>query len=90
VPDAVFIDADHSYAAVRADFELWWPKATKLVGFHDIQIPDVGRFWRETSLGIPSASIIGCDLGSAVSWQGSTVPADAVLSAGGIGVLFKE
>jgi len=89
-PDAVFIDADHSYAAARADFDLWWPRAKRLVGFHDIQIPDVARLWREISLGIPSASIIGCDFASAVSWQGPTVPADAVLSAGGIGVLFKE
>lgn len=24
--DAVFIDADHSYAAVRADLEFWWKK----------------------------------------------------------------
>ena len=24
--DFVYIDADHSYEAVRADLEVWWPK----------------------------------------------------------------
>ena len=89
-PDAVFIDADHSYDAVRQDFDMWWPAAKKLVGFHDILIPDIVPFWTEVSLGISSAKIIGCDVASAKSWQGSGAPSDGVLSGGGIGVLFKN
>lgn len=89
-PDVVFIDADHSYDAVRKDFDMWWPAARKLVGFHDILIPDIVPFWNEVSLNIPSAKIIGCDLASAQSWQGPGAPSDGVLSGGGIGVLFKD
>jgi hypothetical protein len=89
-PDVVFIDADHSYEAARKDFEMWYPIARKLVGFHDILIPDITRLWKEISLDIPSAKIIGCDLASAQSWQGPNTPSDGVISGGGIGVLFKE
>jgi methyltransferase family protein len=88
-PDAVFIDADHSYDAVRKDFEMWYPVARRLVGFHDILIPDIVRLWGEISLDISSAKIIGCDRASAYSWQGPGAPSDGVLSGGGIGVLFK-
>jgi len=89
-PDCVFIDADHSYDAVRQDFDMWYLAATKLIGFHDILIPDIAPFWKEVSIGISSASIIGCDLASAKSWQGPGAPEDGVLSGGGIGVLFKS
>jgi 23S rRNA U2552 (ribose-2'-O)-methylase RlmE/FtsJ len=89
-PECVFIDADHAYDAVAADYALWSPAATRLIGFHDVLIPDVARLWREVSLGIPSVKIIGCDFASAASWQGQGAPPDGVLSAGGIGVLFKE
>ncbi len=88
-PDAVFIDADHSYDAVRQDFDMWWPVATMLVGFHDILIPDVRRFWNEICLDITSAEIIGRDIASAKSWQGPGCPDDGVISGGGIGVLWK-
>jgi len=88
-PDAVFIDADHDYAPVREDFELWWPATTKVMGFHDIQIPSVARLWMEISINIPSVKLIGCDRASAASWQGESCPQDGVLSAGGIGVLIK-
>jgi hypothetical protein len=88
-PDAVFIDAAHDYDSVRHDFDMWWPAAKMLVGFHDILIPDVARLWNKVSLGVSSAKIIGCDVSSAKSWQGPSCPDDGVLSAGGIGVLFK-
>lgn len=55
--DFLFIDADHSYDGVKADFELWYPrvKSGGIVAFHDIrgaQIDyaphdDVRKFWTE-------------------------------------------
>jgi len=42
----LLIDADHSYAAVRTDFELWSPLVMPggLIVFHDYLIDDVARF----------------------------------------------
>lgn len=88
-PEAVFIDADHEYAPVKADFELWYPHATKLVAFHDILIPEVSRFWNEICLTHSSVELIARDLESAVSWQGPGTPQDGRMTAGGIGVIFK-
>lgn len=34
--DAVFIDADHRYEGVKADWLAYGPMATKLVAFHDV------------------------------------------------------
>ncbi|MGH9467964.1 MAG: class I SAM-dependent methyltransferase, partial [Terriglobales bacterium] len=53
--DLVFIDGDHSYAGVKADYEMYSPmvRAGGVVAFHDIveHPPEygvgVGRFWRE-------------------------------------------
>ena len=49
--DFLFIDADHSYEAVKQDFELWSPmvRAGGVIGFHDVADPNVGvqRFWLE-------------------------------------------
>jgi len=45
--ELVFIDADHSYEAVRADFEVVrpWLSSTATVAFHDVNAhPGVGRF----------------------------------------------
>lgn len=55
--DAVVIDADHAYAAVRRDFKLYAPLG-RIVVLHDIAAPshvrsrddrpvEVPRFWRE-------------------------------------------
>lgn len=42
-----FIDGDHSYEGVKADWENFGPMC-KVVGFHDIaQVPEVNRFWNE-------------------------------------------
>lgn len=56
--DVVFIDADHSYDAVRMDFLLYSGMARRMVILHDIASPEdvcsrvgraveVPRFWRE-------------------------------------------
>lgn len=50
--DFLFIDGDHSYAGVRADFELWSPlvRSRGIVAFHDVR-PDhpegVPQLWAE-------------------------------------------
>lgn len=56
--DAVFIDGDHRYDGVKADWENYGPMARKLVAFHDIvgtgctdsgsgSPVEVPRFWNE-------------------------------------------
>lgn len=48
--DAVFIDADHSYEAVKADIEAWLPKIKPggIIAGHDIDFPSVWKAVRET------------------------------------------
>jgi cephalosporin hydroxylase len=45
----LFIDADHSYDGVKADFETWSPYVVPggFIVFHDYAIPDVRRFVNE-------------------------------------------
>jgi hypothetical protein len=88
-PDVVFIDADHDGDAPRRDFELWYPVAQKLVGFHDILIPNITPLWNEVAFQYKSAEIIGRDLASAQAWQGMGTSPDGRISGGGIGVIFK-
>jgi cephalosporin hydroxylase len=88
-PDIVFIDADHSYAGCRADFDLWYPHARMAVAFHDIRLREgCDRVWEEVSQQYPSIEIIGRDHASAVTWQNNAGDAGR-LNAGGIGVIFK-
>jgi hypothetical protein len=87
-PDCVFIDADHEYNAVYQDFDMWYPAATKLIGFHDILMPGVNQFWNEVKRQYPSVEIIARDPASGEAWQrGSGTNGD--LNVGGIGVIFK-
>jgi len=88
-PDVVFIDADHSEAGVRADFEAWWKFAKLAVGFHDILMPGVMEFWEEVCLKFPSVQIIGRDIEHANRWQHGGYSPDGKVNCGGIGVLFK-
>jgi methyltransferase family protein len=95
-PDAVFIDADHSYGKSKKDFEVWWPHTKLLMGFHDVLMdhPDsVGRFWKEIMLGTRSLELYSRDRQSVLEWQGQgclNSSPDGRLTAGGIGILFKE
>jgi predicted O-methyltransferase YrrM len=51
--DFLFVDGDHSYKGVKADFEMYAPLVKKggIVAFHDIVKPDNGcqadKFWNE-------------------------------------------
>lgn len=49
--DLVFIDGDHSYEAVRSDWETYWPLTRTALCFHDIvdgpETAGVPRLWRE-------------------------------------------
>ena len=64
--DVLFIDGDHRYEGVKADFEMYSPlvRPGGLIAFHDImpdpQHPEVGveRFWREISARLPSSEVI--------------------------------
>src|SRR5205085_9029904 len=64
--DVLFIDGDHRYEGVKADFEAYSPlvRPGGLVAFHDI-VPDPGqegmevsRFWKDISTRHPSAELI--------------------------------
>ncbi|HTQ79447.1 MAG TPA: class I SAM-dependent methyltransferase [Thermoanaerobaculia bacterium] len=64
--DFLFIDGDHRYAGVRADFAAYAPlvRPGGLIAFHDI-LPDarqpgmeVSRFWREVSQRFPAREFI--------------------------------
>lgn len=79
-PDAVFIDASHDYAAVRADFDLWWPCVRALLGMHDIEDFGSRQVWEEEAPGRPSIEIRARD-----ERERTRCGAGA-----GIGVLFKE
>lgn len=58
--DLVIIDADHSYEAVKRDFELYAPLATKAIMFHDIaglrDCEGVARYWAEVKASLPGAA----------------------------------
>jgi len=52
--DLLFIDGDHTYAAVKSDYEIYGPLTKHIIAFHDInhpfslQIPEeTMRFWKE-------------------------------------------
>jgi hypothetical protein len=54
--DLVLIDGDHSYEAVRRDFEINSQLPSRYLAFHDITGRDrwtvgVGRFWEELNVG---------------------------------------
>lgn len=65
--DFLFIDGDHSYEGVRADWELYSPlvRPGGLVAFHDVwpgihsgQVPE---FWREVKVGREAMEFVGSE-----------------------------
>jgi predicted O-methyltransferase YrrM len=64
--DLLFIDGDHRYEGVKADFEMYSPlvRPGGSIAFHDImpdpQHPEVGvnRFWREISARFPFTELV--------------------------------
>ena len=64
--DVLFIDGDHTYAGVKADFDLWSPlvRPGGLVIFHDI-LPhkhvagcEVDRLWGELKTRFPAIEFV--------------------------------
>lgn len=45
----LFIDGDHSYEAVKSDYETYGPLVNHIIAFHDIFSPEYGvwKFWEE-------------------------------------------
>jgi predicted O-methyltransferase YrrM len=90
--DYVFIDADHTYAGVRRDFEMYAPlvRSGGIIAFHDIVTHKQGtecqveQFWNEIKYRYEYREIIeevkGAQLPIAVT--------RAVMETAGLGVLF--
>lgn len=73
--DFLFIDGDHSYNGVKADFENYAPlvRPGGLIVFHDVYgLPEVKQFWEELKQNHRTETIIGQPGG----W--------------GIGILYKQ
>jgi hypothetical protein len=80
--DAVLIDADHRYDAVKQDWKDYGPMGRRLVAFHDIaeehvtrsgRAVEVPRLWREIkAAGIPTREFIapGSKMGIGVVLRG--------------------
>lgn len=80
--DVVLIDADHSYEAVRRDFETYLPMARKAIVLHDIAAPkgthsktgkpvEVPRFWDDIGFAYSDRQEIvapGSNMGFGVVW----------------------
>lgn len=75
--DFCFIDGDHSYEGVKADWENYGPMA-KVVGFHDIGGPveDCERFWRELKASTP--------------YRTAEIISMSTENRFGIGIVFRE
>ena len=48
----IFIDAEHTYEGIKADFNNYLPMLSKkgVIGFHDVECPDwkgINKFWNE-------------------------------------------
>lgn len=68
--DLAFIDGDHTYAGVRADWIAYGPMA-EVVAFHDINNAEWGvqRLWRELKPHFVTAEYIRGDWGIGMIWR---------------------
>lgn len=68
--DLVFIDGDHSYDGVKADWENYGPMG-KVVAFHDIAHPahGVGKFWAEIKDRHKTTSCVRSGMGVGIVFQ---------------------
>lgn len=60
--DVLFIDGDHSYEGVKADYTMYGPlvRPGGLIAFHDtVYIADVTRFWNEVKAGQDAEELTG-------------------------------
>lgn len=75
--DFCFIDGDHSYKGIKADWENYGPMA-RMVGFHDIHgaLEEPRRFWQ--------------DLKATGEYRTAETMSDDVTRAFGIGIVFRE
>ena len=75
--DFCFIDGDHSYEGMKADWENYGPMA-RMVGFHDIHgaLADCRRFWQ--------------DLKGTGEYKTAEIMSSDPLRTFGIGVVFRE
>ena len=59
--DLLFIDGDHRYEGVKADYKRYssFVKKGGIIAFHDItRVPEVKKFWDELKINVPHASEI--------------------------------
>lgn len=76
--DIVFVDADHSYEAVKTDFAMYWPLVAPdgIMAFHDIAKRDAGvpRLWGEVLKALPTKTFVvegsGMGIGVAINGYG--------------------
>lgn len=73
--DLLFVDGDHSYESVRADYELYEPLVKHIIAFHDIyginpSDPGLGvyRFWNEIVEGEKIRPLVIFKRDSSVDW----------------------
>jgi predicted O-methyltransferase YrrM len=91
--DFIFIDGDHTYEAVKRDFEIYEALVRQggIIGFHDIMRPagiapgvEVRKFWDELRAAQPG------DRYTMEIWGGSSrTDGPHISDAPGIGLLFK-